>query len=250
MRTAAAIALVGIVAANPAPAPAPTAAASLNSRTACEVDYDLGRPLQPPPNLKTWLRSAQPPDACTDVMPARLTSAWMAYLGQLSSFVAHAADKTASLTDLCGSATYTVSIEFCATQGKIVVTDEESGDAVTTVANGVRDPGVVVLTSKDGKIGVASAEATATTTSDDGEPVATSIDGSRSNSGVVRTSSKGSASMTTGAATTGAVTTSGDASTTSASASSTGTPKPKENAAGKIGAGAAAAAAGIAVLAL
>ncbi|OAA72977.1 hypothetical protein LEL_08761 [Akanthomyces lecanii RCEF 1005] len=249
MRTAAAIALVGIVAANPAPAPAPTAAASLNSRAACEVDYDLGRPLQPPPNLKTWLRSAQPPDACTDVMPARLTSAWMAYLGQLSSLVAHAADKTASLTDLCGSATYTVSIEFCATQGKIVVTDEESGDAVTTVANGVRDPGVVVLTSKDGKIGVASAEATATT-SDDAEPVATSTDGGRSSSAVVRTSSKGGASMTTGAATTGAATTSDDASTTSAAASSTGNPKPKENAAGKIGAGAAVVAAGIAALAL
>lgn len=242
MRTAIlTIALAGAVAAEPAAAPAPTAAASLDARaTACDIDYDLGRPLQPPAPLKPWLRTAPPPDACTAVMPARLTSAWLAYLGQLSSFVAHAPDKTAALTDLCGSATYTVSVELCASQGKIVVTAEDGGAVVTTVANTVRDPGAVVLTSKDGRIGVA---ASATMTSEE-DGKSTTVRTAESSSSVVRTSSRGSTR------TTGAATTSGGASKTSAAVSSTATDKPKTNAADRIGAGFAAVAAGVAVLAL
>ncbi|OAA53547.1 hypothetical protein ISF_08708 [Cordyceps fumosorosea ARSEF 2679] len=246
MRTAVfTIVLAGIATADLAPAPAPTAAALLEARaaTACDVDYDLGRPVQPPASIKSWLRTARPPNECTDVMPASLTAGWMSYLGQLSSFVAHAGEKTASLTDLCGSATYTVSIEFCATQGKIVVTDEGSGDAVTTIANTVRNPGAVVLTSRNGKIGVASAAATES----DSAPASTGSTGS-SSGGATRTSTKGSAPATTGAATT--TTTTGGATKSSAAASSTASSTPKSNAAGEIGAGVAAVAAGVALLAL
>ncbi|KAJ6784395.1 hypothetical protein PWT90_05075 [Aphanocladium album] len=164
-------------------------------------------------------------------MPASLTAGWMSYLGQLSSFVAHAPEKATSLTDLCGEASYTVSIGFCSTQGKIVVTDEDSGSTVSTISNTVRDPGAVVLTSKNGKIGVASAAATPTATGDDGE--STEAGGS---STAVKTSSKGASP------TTGATSTSGGASKTSSSAASTGTDKPKDNGAGRIGAGVAAVA--------
>ncbi|TQV93690.1 hypothetical protein V2A60_004141 [Cordyceps javanica] len=243
-----ALAVVGIAAANPAPAP--TEAASLDTRaSSCDIDYDLGRPVQIPASIKSWMRTARPPNECTDVMPASLTSGWMAYLGQLSSFVAHAPEKTASLTDLCGSTAYTVSIAFCSTQGKIVVTDGDSGETVTTISNTVRDPGAVVLTSKNGKIGVASAAATATATatSEESESESTPASTGRSSSSssaAAKTSSKGSALATTSAATT-----SGGASQTSVTVSSTGTDKPKNNAAGQIGAGVAAIAAGVAALA-
>lgn len=231
------IALAGVVAANPAPAP--TAAASLDTRAAdagCDLDFSLGRPVLIPSTLKAWLRTATPPDQCTDIMPATLTAGWMSYLGQLSSFVAHAGERATGLTDLCGSATYTVSIELCSTQGKIVVTDEDSGSTVTTITNTVKNPGAVILTQKNGKVGVASAAATPTATSDESESGSESTGGASSSSSVVKTSGKGGA-------TTGAASTTAGESKTSSGAGDTETSKPKDNGAAKIGAGVAVLAA-------
>lgn len=248
--SAVSVALAGTVAASPAPAPTP---AAVLEREFCDIDWQLGRPIQPPPDIKAWIATATQGDVCTDVMPASVTSGWMEYLGELSSFVAHAPESTDVLTDLCGSATYTVKITFCTDDPKIIVTDK-AGQTLSTISNTVRNPGSVVLTSANGKIGVAaSATGAATDDDDDGdddedsktETTASPTGTGPNHSSATKTSSKGTQS--TGAATTSAATTSGDATKSGGGATET----PAGNGAGKVGAGAMALGAGLlAVIAL